>query len=576
MAEAEEAAAAAAAGAAEWPEVRLAVSERRRELVLRGPELEERVRAGGLDPGLWRLPLLQHLELGAGLRQLPAELCGLAQLRSLVLRSNRLAGLPAELGRLQALHSLDVSGNQLQALPAGLGLLQQLSSLNLSANRLRQLPPGLGRCLRLSSLNVSGNQLQALPADLFQPGLTLLSTIAASSNLIPELPPGVRHLTALRTLDLSNNKLTEIPYELAECPKLKEINFKGNSLKDKRLEKMVNGCQTKSILDYLKSGGRGKGKGKTDSAEKTENREKARKKKKALKKDDDEESDGMEELNKLVVRVLHVSESPSSVFVKVTPNIKDVRPYIVCCIVEGMNLRPGNALKRFLIAQTKLHDDDCQKRTLATIATHDLNLVKGPLLYDARPSQSLKITPLGRKEIKAADLVRQLQMEADEQRKQKKRQNISGLHKYLQLLNGKENFPCLVDAEDHVISFPPITNSDKTKIRKTTCQLFLEVTSSSTLQTCKNVMDCLIVRMAELNKFTFENQEQESVSDDETEVSNEKMEEPGSVNLTSIKMASPELIVKQVRVVDVEGNLKVVYPAKTDLNVDVHNVTVIR
>ncbi|XP_041062222.1 leucine-rich repeat-containing protein 47 [Carcharodon carcharias] len=559
-----------------WPEVRLAGSERRRELVLRGRELEERVGAGGLDPGLWRLPLLQHLELGAGLRQLPPEVGGLAQLRSLVLRSNRLQALPPQLGLLRALHSLDLSGNCLQALPAELGLLERLSSLNLSANRLTRLPPGLGRCLRLASLNLSGNQLQALPADLFQPGLALLSSIAASNNLIQELPPEVRLLPALRTLDLSNNKLSEIPYELADCPKLKEINFKGNSLNDKRLEKMVNGCQTKSILDYLKSGGRGKGKGKTDSAEKTENREKARKKKKALKKDDDEESDGMEELNKLVVRVLHVSESPSSVLVKVTPNIKDVRPYIVCCIVEGMNLRSGNALKRFLVAQTKLHDDDCQKRTLATIATHDLYSVKGPLLYDARPSHSLKITPLGRKEIKAADLVRQLQVEADEQRKQKKRQNISGLHKYLQLLNGKENFPCLVDAEDHVISFPPITNSDKTKIRKTTSQLFLEVTSSSTLQACKNVMDCLIVRMAELNKFTFENQEQESVSDDETEVSNEKMEEPGSVNLASIKMASPELIVKQVRVVDVEGNLKVVYPAKTDLNVDVHNVTVIR
>ncbi|GCB63742.1 hypothetical protein scyTo_0013240 [Scyliorhinus torazame] len=373
----------------------------------------------------------------------------------------------------------------------------------------------------------------------------------------------------VQTLDLSDNQLSEIPYELADCPKLKEINFKGNCLKDKRLEKMVNGCQTKSILDYLKSGGRGKGKGKTDSAEKVENREKARKKKKVLKKDDDEESDEMEELNKLVVRVLHVSESPSSVLVKVTPNIKDVRPYIVCCIVEGMNLRPGNALKRFLVAQTKLHDDDCQKRTLATIATHDLHLVKGPLLYDARPSHSLKITPLGKKEIKAADLVRQLQMEADEQRKQKKRQNISGLHKYLQLLNGKENFPCLVDAEDHAISFPPITNSDKTKIRKSTSQLFLEVTSSTSLQVCKNVMDCLIVRMAELNKFTFENQEPESVSDDETE-------EAGAVDLTLVKMASPELIVKQVRVVDVEGNLKVVYPAKTDLNVDAHNVTVIR
>ena len=36
--------------------------------------------------------------------------------------------------------------------------------------------------------------------------------------------------------------------------------------------------------------------------------------------------------------------------------------------------------------------------------------------------------------------------------------------RYLQLLDGKELYPCLVDAEGHVISFPPITNSEKTKV----------------------------------------------------------------------------------------------------------------
>ena len=38
------------------------------------------------------------------------------------------------------------------------------------------------------------------------------------------------------------------------------------------------------------------------------------------------------------------------------------------------------------------------------------------------------------------------------------------LGRYLQLLDGKDNYPCLVDAEGVVISFPPITNSEKTKV----------------------------------------------------------------------------------------------------------------
>ena len=37
--------------------------------------------------------------------------------------------------------------------------------------------------------------------------------------------------------------------------------------------------------------------------------------------------------------------------------------------------------------------------------------------------------------------------------------------RYLDLLSDKTQYPCLVDGEASVISFPPITNSDKTKVR---------------------------------------------------------------------------------------------------------------
>ena len=37
--------------------------------------------------------------------------------------------------------------------------------------------------------------------------------------------------------------------------------------------------------------------------------------------------------------------------------------------------------------------------------------------------------------------------------------------RYLDLLNRKTHYPCLVDSDGKVISFPPITNSDVTKVR---------------------------------------------------------------------------------------------------------------
>ncbi|XP_020013964.2 leucine-rich repeat-containing protein 47 [Castor canadensis] len=585
------AAAAAAAPVSEaWPELELAERERRRELLLTGPGLEERVRAAGgrLPPRLFTLPLLHYLEVsGCGSLRAPGPglAQGLPQLHSLVLRRNALGpGLSPELGPLPALRVLDLSGNALEALPPGEGLgpadppgFPQLQSLNLSGNRLRELPANLARCApRLQSLNLTGNCLDAFPVELFQPGaLPLLSELAAADNCLRELSPDIAHLASLKVLDLSNNQLSEIPAELADCPKLKEINFRGNKLRDKRLEKMVSSCQTRSILEYLRVGGRGccRGKGRAEGSEKEDSRKKRRERKQRRESGEGEEE--VADVARLLLRVLHVSENSAPLTVRVSPEVRDVRPYIVGAVVRGMDLYPGNALKRFLTSQTKLHEDLCEKRTAATIATHDLCAVRGPLLYTARPPQDFKIVPLGRKEVKAKELVRQLQLEAEEQRKQKKRQSVSGLHRYLHLLDGKENYPCLVDADGDVISFPPITNSEKTKIKKKTCDLFLEVTSATSLQICRDIMDALVLKMAELNKYTVENKEEGSLSDTEADALSGQPSDPQR-NPSPRKDGLCPLVVEQVRVVDLEGSLKVVYPSKVDLASVPPHVAVVR
>ncbi|XP_036435027.1 leucine-rich repeat-containing protein 47 [Colossoma macropomum] len=554
-----------------WQEIEKAEKENRRELVLQGAAVDKKIEScGGVHSRLYSLSLLNYLEISQcpSLHSIHQDIKNLVHLQSLILCRNKIASVPKDIGELKALKVLDLSVNALQDLPEEICSLGELTTLNVSCNNIRELPHGLSQCTKLCSINVSKNELTQLPEDLCSSSsLELLNTIIASENAIEQLSSEIHNLPALKVLDLSNNKLQEIPFELADCPKLKEINFKGNKLKDKRLEKMVNGCQTKSVLDYLRVGGRGKGKGKQpdgESAERSDRNRNVSKKKNAQKQKNKEEE--VDELKQMVVRILHVSDAPAAVTVKVSPQVKDVRPFIVCCIVKGMNLKPGNALKRFLVAQTKLHDEICAKRTTATIATHDLSLLKAPLEYDARPPDVLRIVPLGRKEMKAGDLLKMLQQEADEQRKQKKRQNVSGLHKYLQLLDGKDHYPCLVDADGHVISFPPITNSERTKIKKTTRELFLEVTSSTNLQICKDVMDTLIIKMAELNKFTFDHKE-EAGSDGEMDSTSDPLVDSS---------ASPELSVVQVKVLDAEGNLKVVYPSKTDLTSDVSHLTIVR
>lgn len=72
--------------------------------------------------------------------------------------------------------------------------------------------------------------------------------------------------------------------------------------------------------------------------------------------------------------------------------------------------------------------------------------------------------------------------------------------------------------------------------------------------------------MAELNKLTFEQMEDMGSDEEVDGVSDCPAEDP----------ASHELAILQVKVVDLDGNLKVVYPSKTDLTSDVSNLTVIR
>lgn len=112
----------------------------------------------------------------------------------------------------------------------------------------------------------------------------------------------------------------------------------------------MGGCQTKSILEYLRAGGRGgRSKGRQEGSEK-EDRKKRRERKQQRRESGEGEEEAAESA-RLMLKVLHVSENPAPLTVRVSPEVRDVRPYIVGAVVRGMDLQPGNALRRFLTSQ---------------------------------------------------------------------------------------------------------------------------------------------------------------------------------------------------------------------------------
>lgn len=93
--------------------------------------------------------------------------------------------------------------------------------------------------------------------------------------------------------------------------------------------------------------------------------------------------------------------------------VKEIRPFILCCIVENVNLNNGN-LRKFLQLQTKLHDAICGKREKSTIATHDFNRLPVNLPDSPDLSNSFDTLPkLPNNQIDCKTLQQKIQDEID-------------------------------------------------------------------------------------------------------------------------------------------------------------------
>lgn len=82
-------------------------------------------------------------------------------------------------------------------------------------------------------------------------------------------------------------------------------------------------------------------------------------------------------------------------------------------------------------------------------------------------------------------------------------------------------------------------------------------------------------KMAEINKQALESKEEGAVSDSETDATPGQRPDPQTEPGAEQGGHAP-LLVEQVRVVDEEGRLKVLYPSKTDLGLPAALVTVLR
>ncbi|KAJ8711250.1 hypothetical protein PYW07_008492 [Mythimna separata] len=519
-----------------WPEVTTAKSENRHEIKLAGAAISKRISESGLDKGIFQLTNINLLNISdTCLSAIPDDISRLVNLQSLLLFGNKITDFNKNITSLKKLKVLDLSRNQLKSIPESLNEMKELASINFSNNEIEEMPK-FNDFPSLLTMDLSYNKLKSF-LDLENAVLLHLTDLKMKGNAIEELPSYIaRSLPSLKNFDIGDNQLKTVPGEVANMAKLKEINLKGNKFTDKRFMKLVDQCRTKQILDYVRdhcpkvdqSQPAAKGKGKKGKKEEPTPEE--------------TECDLCHSMN-----ILHVEDDTQRVKI-IESQVASVRPYILCCIVNDLSFDDAS-FKKFIQLQTKLHDTVCDKRNVATIATHDLSkIAPGDLVYTAKAPAALKLTPLSRlRPYSGEQLFQQLTAEAEALRKEKKRNVYSGIHKYLYLLEGKPVYPCLQDASGKVISFPPITNSEDTKMSQESKSMLVEVTSHTSLGACKTVMNKLLQECLLLGIGP---------------------QEPGAAYHT--------LTVQQVKVVDLEGNLKNVYPSRTDCVFEGSNIKVVR
>eukprot|EP01116_Phalansterium_solitarium_P024656 TRINITY_DN9089_c0_g1_i1.p1 TRINITY_DN9089_c0_g1~~TRINITY_DN9089_c0_g1_i1.p1 ORF type:complete len:612 (-),score=186.33 TRINITY_DN9089_c0_g1_i1:153-1988(-) len=144
----------------------------------------------------------------------------------------------------------------------------------------------------------------------------------------------------------------------------------------------------------------------------------------------------------------------------------DVRPHVVCAVLRDIHFNESS-YKSFIDLQEKLHQNICRKRTLVSIGTHDLDTIEGPFSYEALPPTDIEFVPLNQQSsFNGVTLFQHIDA------------NEPHLKKFLHIIRDKPRYPVIYDAKRRVLSLPPIINSDHSKIRLSTRNVFIEVTAT--------------------------------------------------------------------------------------------------
>lgn len=163
---------------------------------------------------------------------------------------------------------------------------------------------------------------------------------------------------------------------------------------------------------------------------------------------------------------------PFTVEITKDEHIDSIRPVFGCAVVRGVNFS-SSAIKSLMDLQESLHWGLGRDRKKVSIGVHDLSRVQAPFRYIAA-DPDFSFVPL--------DFTEPMTMREILQKHPKGT-------RFAHILDGFEKYPLILDANDNVLSFPPIINGTLTMVSEKTTDLLVDVTGlSNEVYTALNIV----------------------------------------------------------------------------------------
>jgi len=163
-------------------------------------------------------------------------------------------------------------------------------------------------------------------------------------------------------------------------------------------------------------------------------------------------------------------------------SVKEVRPFTACAIVKNLKFN-DEKIKEIIDIQEKLHTTVGRNRKKMALGVYPLEKIKLPITYKAMRPNEIKFQPL------------EFPHEITGQQVLSK--HPTG-REYAHLLEEKTHFPIFIDANNEILSMPPIINSHKTgKITENTKDIFIEC-SGFDFNILNKTLNILVTMLADM------------------------------------------------------------------------------